>query len=199
MKYYFILSLLVHFTNSGFSQKENITVESLYNFTLQGGVEELPPGINSDITVKASIKVIRNEKYCALIIVQSSLENPVLSEIAHSENDGDTLFFDIKQKRIYNIAEKKSYWFTTSTISFLEPSRDTIKKEDTLIALSKKINKYVSPSPTLGEMQCGVLYYAAKGFSFKYTASQKSNISLEAIFNRCKNFIYTGQKTEFAY
>ena len=182
-----------------FCQKSVISTESVYSVAIKGELENLPSEINSDMNINAKLKVIRNNRFCILVIIESSLENPAFSAIAHSENGGDTLLFDKMNKRVYNFSEKKSYWYTENCIKQENIISDTIKKSDTVIVLSKTLNKQISPTPTLKEMNNGILSYTTKGFSFQYISSNTSTVSLEAIYNRCKSFFYTKQKTEFAY
>ena len=182
-----------------FCQKSVISTESVYSVAIKGELENLPSEINSDMNINAKLKVIRNNRFCILVIIESSLENPEFSAIAHSENEGDTLLFDKMNKLVYSFSEKKSYWYSENNIEQEDIKSDTIKKSDTVIVLSKTLNKQISPTPTLKEMSHGILSYSAKGFSFQYISSKTSIVSLEAIYNRCKNYIYTNKKTEFAY
>ncbi len=199
MKICTIILLLIFISGKCFCQKVDISIESIYNATIQGKIENLPSDINSDMTINAKLKVIRNNRFCILIIIESSLENPAFSTIAHSENDGDTLLFDMQQKRVFSFSEKKSYWYSENNIEQENIKSDTIKNADTVIVLSKTLNRQISPTPTLKEMSHGILSYSAKGFSFQYISSNTSIVSLEAIYIRCKNYIYTNKKTEFAY
>jgi hypothetical protein len=48
-------------------------------------------------------------------------------------------------------------------------------------------------------MKNGILNYSTKSFTFQYVSSKATTISLEAIYKRTKGFVYTKQKTEFAY
>lgn len=199
MKINLLILFLLLFVAKCFCQKADSPMESFYNATIKGVLEKLASEINSDISINAKFKVIRDKDFCILIVIESSLENPVFSTIAHSENDGDTLLFDIKNKRVYNFAEKKSYWYIERNIKQANIQSDTIKNADTVIVLSKTLNKQISPTPTLKEMDKGILSYTTNGFSFQYISSKVSNISFEAIYNKCKKFIYTNRKTEFAY
>ncbi len=194
MKTYIFLALFFAVTNC-FSQNETNTFESIYTLSIKGNIDiaGLPP----HIAINATLKVIRSSKYCILIIMESSLENQILSSIARSENDGDTLFFDVVNKKVYSFSKKKCYWYTENTIT--PNQKDTIKNSDTVITLSNKLDKLISPTPTLKEMNYGITSYATKKFSFLYISSKQSTVSLITIFNRCKNFLYTNQKTEFAY
>jgi hypothetical protein len=199
MKISLIAFLFLLTGEKSFCQKDDHTIESFYNASINGVIEKLPSEISPDITISAKVKVIRNKKFCVLIVVESSLANPAFSTIAHSENDGDTLLFDMTSKKVYSFSEKKSYWYIEKDIKQVNILSDTIKKADTVIILSKTLNKQISPTPTLKEMNNGILSYSTNGFSFHYLSSQTSSISLEAIYNRCKDFTYTNQKTEFIY
>lgn len=196
----FIMMLL--FTGiKSFSQEQNSTTESIYNLKLKGELDiaSLPDEVNSDISINAQLKVIRNNRFCILIIIESSIENPVFSTISNSENEGDTLLFDVLQKRVYSFSEKKSYWYSENTVNDENVKSDTIKKADTVIILSKTLKKEISPTPTLKKMKNGILNYSTKSFTFQYVSSKPTTISLEAIYKRTKGFVYTKQKTEFAY
>ena len=196
----FIITLLFIGAKS-FSQQQNSATESIYNLKLKGELDNtsLPAEVNADISINAQLKVIRNSRFCILIIIESSIENPVFSTISNSENEGDTLLFDVLQKRVYSFSEKKSYWYSENTVNDENIKSDTIKKADTVIVLSKTLKKEISPTPTLKKMKNGVLSYSTKSFTFQYESFKQTTISLEAIYKKAKGFVYTKQKTEFSY
>ncbi len=181
-----------------FSQKKK-TIESVYKLKVRENVSDLPAGTDSTITINARIKVIRDDQLCLLVILESSIENEILSSSAHSENYGDTLLFDSNTKRVYSSVEKKSYWYKLSVMEQPSVLSDTITLHDTTIVLSNRLDKLTNPSPTLKEMGKGVATYATKTFSFLYETSAQTNFSLYAVLNRYKNFAYTNQKTVFVY
>jgi hypothetical protein len=201
MKSIAFIILLLFIGIKSFSQQKNSATECIYNLKLKGELDitNLPAEVNSDISISAQLKVIRNSRFCILVITESSIENPVFSTISNSENEGDTLLFDVLQKKVYNFSEKKSYWYNENTVNDENVKTDTIKKADTLIVLSKTLKKEISPTPTLKKMKNGVLSYSTKSFIFRYVSSKPTTISLEAIYKRTKGFVDTKQKTEFAY
>lgn len=201
MKNIVFIILLLFIGIKSFSQKQSSATECIYNLKLKGELDitSLPAEVDADISISAQLKVIRNSRFCILIIIESSIENPVFSTISNSENEGDTLLFDVLQKRVYSFSEKKSYWYSENTVNDENVKSDTIKKADTVIVLSKTLKKEISPTPTLKKMKNGVLNYSTKSFTFQYVSSKETTISLEAIYKRTKGFVYTKQKTEFAY
>jgi hypothetical protein len=201
MKNIGFIILLLFIGIKSFSQQQNSATESIYNLKLKGelGITSLPVEVDPDISINAQLKVIRNSRFCILIIIESSIDNPVFSTISNSENEGDTLLFDVLQKRVYSFSERKSYWYSENTVNDENVISDTIKKADTVIVLSKTLKKEISPTPTLKKMKNGILNYSTKSFTFQYVSSKTTTISLEAIYKRTKGFVYTKQKTEFAY
>ncbi len=182
-----------------FSQSKKLVIESIYKLEVAGEITDLPIKGGNKITINAKVKLIRNNRFCLITIIESSLNNEIFSSIAKSENEGDSLLFDIQQQKVFDISQKKIFWFSVNSVQGSDLNQDTLKLADTVVILSKKLNMYVSPSPTLKVMSKGILQYKTKKFIFNFISANKSNVPLEAIFDRCKNFMFTNQKTEFLY
>lgn len=196
-----IVTLIILQNFAGFGQKDNYTMETSYQFTLNTKITSPFPGIiDSLIRVTGNLVAFNDGRYCLMVFRDMKIENPALASM-NGEEEADSMFFDLQNKFAYNFKEKVKYAYEQKHFSAIgsDESSMTIKSADTLIQLSNKSDSKSCPSPSIYGFQHGVRHYSTKRFSFDFLSEKKSDLMLSTYVNKCSTFPYSNNKLQFMY
>lgn len=184
-----VISLfIISFSNA---QNNGWAIESEYDFTLKGKAGlQLDKLLDSVFIINAKLRVIRDERFCLLMLEETSITNKSLPQNGVNEEKSDSIFFDMKNKLVYNLKEMRVYNYKEKEFKIPEKNNDTIRlqQQELNIMLLKKLDKRNNPSPTLGDLPFGVATYTGKGYSFTYITSTDKQAFLSKINDRVMKF-----------
>ncbi len=173
------------------AQNNGWAIESEYDFTLKGKAGlQLDKLLDSVFIINAKLRVIRDERFCLLMLEETSIINKSLPQNGANEEKSDSIFFDMKNKLVYNLKEMRVYNYKEKEFKIPEKANDTIRlqQQGFDIMLLKKLDKRNSPSPTLGSLPFGVAAYNGTGYSFTYITSTDKQAFLSKINDRVMKF-----------
>ncbi len=184
-----VISLFIFYISD--AQNNGWAIESEYNFTLKGKLAlQLDKLLDSVFIINAKLKVVRDERFCLLMLEETSISNKSLPANGSNEEKSDSIFFDMKNKLMYNLKEMRVYNYKEKEFKIPEKNNDTVRlqQQEVNIVLLKKLDKRNSPSPTLGDLPFGVADYNGKGYSFTYITSTDKQAYLGKINDRVMQY-----------
>ena len=187
--------VFLFFSLQSYSQKT--VFEYKYELISKGTFSPNNKSIDSTIKISAVLNVITSDRFMLFVVESGDFENAMFSG---SVDDGDTLLFDIKNKRVFNFTLKEQSFFISKMGTLkAESFNNEIMLQDTVIILDKGLDKLIRPTPTLPYFSTGISSYKTKRFTFSLKEFKKSIVDLEKIYNRVSGFKYTGKQSDFIY